>query len=117
MQIEVRIAYKEPRNITLIVFVVKKYYGRKFCLFRPKNITIRCILTQEYQTYVTACAGECPSEFHMLQRWKNLHSSAEDAATVELYKCSCAGAYKLQHTAIEAQLQMLTTYGSLATKE
>ena len=48
MQIEVRIAASEHRNISSTIF-------------GPKNITFGNILTQKYRTYLPACAfTECP---------------------------------------------------------
>ena len=56
MQIEVRIASIEHRNIDITMFGIKKYHQHSFSFFGPKNITFGNILTQKYRTYLPVCA-------------------------------------------------------------
>ena len=52
MQIKVRIACKEPRNISVTMSGAKEYYEHNFILFGPKNITSGNVLSQTYRTYL-----------------------------------------------------------------
>ena len=61
MQVKVRIASSEPRNISYTMFGVKNIMKIVLVLFGPKNITFGNILTQKYRTYLPVCAcAECP---------------------------------------------------------
>ena len=77
MQIKVRIACKEPRNISLTIFDAKNIMGIISVLFGPNNITSGNAQTQKYLTFlpVFACAEylswEC-SKKHRFQIFKSM---------------------------------------------
>ena len=51
MQIKVRIASKEPRNISLILSIPRNVMNMISVLFGPKNIAFTNTLTQKYRTF------------------------------------------------------------------